>query len=64
MKDFFVLLGIFFTVVSLISLKLNVCKTDISNALSKVSICECWLIFAFVVGVVIESLLLLKSVIS
>ncbi len=64
MKDFFVLLGIFFTVVSLISLKLNVCKTDISNALLKVSICECWLIFAFVVGVVIESLLLLKSVIS
>ena len=64
MRDFFVLLGIFLTVVSLISLKLNVCKTSRFDALLKVSICECWLIFAFVVGVVIESLLLLKSVIS
>ena len=64
MRDFFVLLGIFLTVVSLISLKLNVCKTSRFDALLKVSICECWLIFAFVVGIVIDSLILLKSVIS
>jgi len=64
MKDFFVLLGMFFTVVSLISLKLNVCKTNLFDAPLKVSICECWLIFAFVVGIVIDSLVLLKFVIS
>lgn len=64
MQDFFVLLGIFLTVVSLISLKLNVCKTSRFNALLKVSTCECWLIFAFVVGTVIDSLVLLKFVIS
>ena len=64
MRDFFVLLGIFLTVVSLISLKLNVCKTSRFDALLKVSIFECWLIFAFVVGIVIDSLILLKFVIS
>lgn len=62
MFDFFVLIGTFLILFSLLSLKLNVCKSNAYIAQLKASICECWFLTGFVLGTVIDSFMLIQLI--